>query len=462
MSVFRSTRGRLVLSALALFAVALLIGDGIVFASVATTQSQQADDVLVAQANLLASNAQDSNGQISFDSSDIETQAGIAVAAAIVTGNSVTAQTPDQPLTPDVLLGLARTVTSGGHSMFANVTDSHHVPRRVYVVQITKGNNPEVLVVSRSVAEMIATQGRTFLSLAVVSLALLVIGGLISYSLAGRALRPVRTIASTARSISEHDLGKRVEMKVPPDELGELVATFNAMLERLDAAFKTMSRFTADASHELRAPLALMRSEIEGTLSRARTREEYRQTLEALGGDIEHLSRLADQLLILARADAGALVPASEKVDIADFLHETGARWETTAEKRDVRIEVVAPSSGYVEADPGLLRRLIDNLVDNAVRVTGEGTPVSLRAYRADGGWNVEVADHGPGIPEDFRSRLFSRFSRADAARSPQDGGAGLGLALSQAIVRAHGGRIELVGEEDAGAVFRVHLPTPG
>lgn len=174
---------------------------------------------------------------------------------------------------------------------------------------------------------------------------------------------------------------------------------------------------------------------------------------------VEDDRRVADQLLILARADAGALVPAKENVEVADFLHENAARWESTAEARGARIEVSAPASGSVEADLALLRREVDNLVDNAVRHPNAGTAVAVRAYSANGGWNVEVADHGPGIPPEFRDRVFSRFSRPDTARSPEDGGAGLGLALSEAIARAHGGNLSLADEAGAGAVFRLYLP---
>ncbi len=455
-----STRGRLVISAVGVFAIALLVSDGIVFASLVTSQTQQADDVLVAQANLLGSSIQDSNGQLSFDGSDIETQTGIAVDAAIVVAQKVTAQTPNQPLSTSRLFQLSSQAIASGHPVFATVDDVHHVPRRVYAVPISGSRPAEVLVVSRAVAEMLAIQGRTFLSLVVVSIALLIMGGLLAYWLAGRALRPVRTIAGTARSISEHDLGKRVEVKVPPDELGELVTTFNEMLARLEAAFASMSRFTADASHELRAPLALMRSEIDRALNRARSKDEYRQTLVGLQGEIDHLARMADQLLILARADAGTLAPARQKIDVADFVHETGARWEPAAERKGVRIEVEAPSSGYVSADPALLRRVMDNLLDNAVRFTHEGTSVSLSAYQQNAGWNIDVADHGPGVPGAFRSSLFGRFSRSDAARSREDGGAGLGLALSRAIVLVHGGTLDVVDRRDAGAVFRIHLPS--
>jgi two-component system, OmpR family, sensor kinase len=462
MRVIKSTRGRLVLAAVGFFAVALLIADGAVLLSVALTQSQASDAALVSQAQLIASGLQDTNGQITFDGADLpaETQSGIAVDVAIVSSNTVVAQTSNQPLANATLFQLAAQAARNGTPLWADVLDSHNVPRRVYALPLTTGTNAiQTLVVSRSVAEMLDAQSRTLLILVAVSAALLVIGGAVSYWLAGRALQPVRTIAGMARSISEHDLNRRVDVKVPDDELGELVNTFNSMLARLEAGFMSMSTFTANASHELRAPLALMRSEVDGALSRSRSQDEYKRVLMSLREEVEHLSRLSDQLLILARADAGALLPAKEPIDVADFLHETAARWEDVAKKHASRVEVAAPDHGRMEADSALLRRVVDNLIDNALRHTGKGTPVTLRGYAADGGWNVEVADQGPGVPTNYRYKLFTRFSRADSARSPEDGGAGLGLALSAAIARAHGGTLELVQTDGPGAVFKLHVP---
>ena len=462
MSRLTGTRGRLGLLAVAAFAVALLIGDGAVLASVAVTQSQESDAVLVTQAHVIASNLQDSNGQLTLGGTDLpgETVSGVAVDAAVVSANTVVAQTPNQPLANSSLLSLAAQALRTGGPVWANVVDLHNVPRREYAIPVSTGSaTTDAIVVSRSVGEMLAAQRRTFLILFVVSAALLVIGGALSYWLAGRALRPVRTIAGLARSISEHDLHRRVEVKVPRDELGELVDTFNTMLARLEAGFISMGRFTADASHELRAPLALMRIQLEGTLSRSRTRDDYKQTLESLLVEVERLSQLADQLLILARADAGALLPAKEPVDVADFLHELGARWEGIALESETRLEVSAPSSGRMSADPALLRRVLDNLLENAFRHTAKGTAVVLRGYAADGGWNLEVADQGPGVAPEDRARLFTRFARTDSARSPENGGAGLGLALSAAIARAHGGTLGLVANGAPGANFRLHIP---
>jgi signal transduction histidine kinase len=202
-----------------------------------------------------------------------------------------------------------------------------------------------------------------------------------------------------------------------------------------------------------------MRSEVDGALSRSRSQDEYRRVLESLRQEVDHLSRLSDQLLILARADAGALVPAKEPIDVADFLHETAARWEDIAKTQGTQIEVSAPSSGRMEADPALMRRVVDNLVDNALRHTASATRVTLRGYQGSGGWNVEVADLGPGVAPGQRDKLFTRFGRADSARSREDGGAGLGLALSVAIARAHGGTLELVETGSPGAVFKLFVP---
>ncbi len=457
-----TTRGRLVLFSVAILALAVGIADATILASLSLTQSGESDAVLVAQAQVISATIEDANGNVRLDSPEIpgETPSGIAVDAVVISGTGVLAQTSSQPLSRSSLDTLRQRVTSVRAPVWADLVDSRGVLRRAYAMPLSSGSaSADVLVVSRSVGEMQSTQRRTLLFLVIGSLSLLVVGGTLAYWLAGRALRPVRTIAGLARSISEHDLHRRVEVKVPPDELGELVATFNSMLGRLEASFDSLRRFTADASHELRAPLTLMRSELEGALHRNRSREEYKRVLTALQVEVDHLSRLADHLLVLARADAGALVPEREVIDVADYLHEIAARWETVAERPGARVNVDAPSSGQVMADPRLIRRVLDNLLDNAVRHAPSETAVTLRAYPVEGGWNVEVADQGPGIPPERRGELFARFGKLDSARTPANGGAGLGLALSAAIARAHGDRLEYVAD-GPGATFRLHLPS--
>jgi signal transduction histidine kinase len=251
-----------------------------------------------------------------------------------------------------------------------------------------------------------------------------------------------------------------VDVPTPDDEVGELKATFNQLLARLDQSFQSLRRFTADASHELRSPLTLIRTELDVLLTRARQVDDYQLALRGVQDEVEHMSRVIDQLLVLAQADAGNLHLLRKDIDVADFVEETAARWQALAEARGVSLEVRSPSTGVVDGDPVLLRTVIDNLVDNAIRYSPTLALVTLSAQRSDGEWLIEVSDQGPGVPPDMRDRIFERFARADSVRTRRGGGVGLGLALSTAVVKAHGGRLELVDSNGQGASFRMHLPT--
>ncbi len=463
--ILAGTRIRLTLAFAAVLAVAIAVADVALYLALSRAETGAAADVLVSQANTIASGIDDLNGQLRFGAGDLptETQQGVAVEAAIVAPDGSISQTPGQALSDATLTGIAATArTKTTQAPPFSVRDSRGVPRLVYALplQTSQGAGAgTVLVVSRSVSELEAALNQTILFLAVLSLLVVLAGTLLAHRLAGNILEPVRRIAATARSLSQHELNRRVEVDVPPDELGELVETFNGMLARLEASFESLRRFTADASHELRSPLALMRSELEGTLARARTPVEYQQVLRGLEAEVEHMTRMVDQLLMLARADAGALRPAETNLDVADFLHETAARWRPVAESRHVRLDVDAPDSGSVWADPDLLRRLMDNLIDNATRHTPEGTAVRLTGAPTAGGWNVDVRDEGPGVPAAARSLLFGRFVRADGARARDTAGAGLGLALSRAIAETHGGSLQLLDQNGSGATFRLFLP---
>jgi heavy metal sensor kinase len=316
------------------------------------------------------------------------------------------------------------------------------------------------IVGNHPMSEIQSTLDQAAVLVVVVVVALVIIASVLGYWLAGRALRPVRVIAGAARDISEHDLNRRLSLDLPPDELGELAETFNAMLARLEAAFGTLQRFTADAAHELRAPLAMIRAELEVSLARARSVPDYQATHRLVLSEVERMSRLADQLLLLARADAGSLAPRFESVDLSDLLEETVDRWSSLAGSRGVRLALDPPSPGSLWADRELLRRLFDNLVDNAVRHSPEGEEVILTAGCEDGRWHVEVADAGPGVPASVRDTLFQRFARGDPARGRDTGGAGLGLALCAVIAGLHGGSVSLAPPDGppGGAHFVVDL----
>ena len=456
-----TTRGRLVLTQVVVLAFALLLSDIAVYVLLSTTEFRAADQVLVSQATTLGAGLDDNNGVISFAGKDLpnETQQGIAVDAAIVAANGAVVQTPGQPLDTTRLQGLASSAR-GGNVTWLTFTDTHGTPRRAMAQTINVGaGTPAVLVVSRSVQEIQTTLVRTALFLAGLSIGVVFVGALLARRLAGRVLRPVRRISGMARSLSEHDLHERVDIAVPNDELGELVETFNGMLARLEASFESLRRFIADASHELRSPLTLMRTELEGTLARPRSVDQYQGVLKDLESEVESMSRVADHLLYLARADAGGLNPAVTEVDVADMLLAAAARWRKLARSQTRTIDVAAPESGTVLADEDLLRRVLDNLLENALRHSPPGGRIDLSATRKDGHWLIDVRDQGPGVEPLLVPRLFQRFARADDARGRENGGAGLGLALSQAIAVAHGGTLELVDGQGPGATFRLELP---
>jgi two-component system OmpR family sensor kinase len=460
----RSTRGRLTLLALAAVGTSLVLADAAVLGSLDVTQSSEADQALVAQATLLSGSIDQVNGQPSFGGGDVsgETSTGVAVDAVIVTDGQVVAQSSGQSIAPGALRAIAAQSLGQHRPVWGDVTDVRNVPRRLYAVPLQLDQaRPSVLVVNRSVAELQSALRRTLLLVALLSVLTLGVTGLVANWLAGRVLRPVRTIAGLARGISEKDLHRRVEVRVPPDELGELVDTFNGMLDRLEADFESLRRFTADASHELRAPLALMRAELELSLSRTRHPSDYRSSQRTVLAEVEHLSRVADQLLLLARADAGTLKPVVEPIDVVDLMTETEHRWSAESARQSVVIHASKPAEGTVGADPSLLRRVLDNLIENAIRHAPPGSGVLLRAFQSGDAWVFEVADRGQGVPAELRPRLFDRFFSAEEARTRDgSGGAGLGLALCAAIARAHGGDLRLAEPAGGvGAVFQLWLP---
>jgi signal transduction histidine kinase len=183
--------------------------------------------------------------------------------------------------------------------------------------------------------------------------------------------------------------------------------------------------------------------------------------LRLLHSEVQHMTGVVERLLLLARADAGELKPRLEPLDVADFLHDAYGRWLTAASRQRVKLEVDAPDSGSVEADLDLTRRIIDNLVDNALRHSPRDGTVRLSAAMDGGGWQFEVADQGPGVPLAQRTRIFDRFASGDLARTPDaEGGTGLGLPLSAAFARVQSGQVRLVNRKGWGAVFQLWLPT--
>lgn len=241
-------------------------------------------------------------------------------------------------------------------------------------------------------------------------------------------LRSLSAATTSAQALSTDNLGRQ-RLFVPDDnaEIARLARAFNELLDRLEAAHATQQRFIADASHELRTPLTILKGEIEVALRRDRTAAEFREVLQRNREEIERLIRLAENLLTLARADAGEVLAAREPVDVGALCEEVCARLQPLARARDVTLNVETTVSRPVPADPVALDRVVFNLVENAVRFTPAGERVCVRSESDDAGVRIVVSDTGAGIAQEHLPRLFDRFYRVDAARTRSLGGAGPG-----------------------------------
>jgi two-component system, OmpR family, sensor kinase len=272
------------------------------------------------------------------------------------------------------------------------------------------------------------------------------------YALAAGALRPVEAMRRRAEAVTA---GEPSRLPVPSarDEVSRLAVTLNDMLARLQAAFEHERRFVADASHELRTPLALLRTELELALRRPRSHEELESALRSAAEETQRLSRLADDLLLIARADQGPLPMQRDDVSASDLLADAASRFANRAGSlgRELRVE---PTGLHVDADPLRVGQALVNLLENAL-AHGEGT-VELSAEERDGLVELHVRDGGPGFPDDFQARAFDRFSRADEARSR--GGSGLGLSIVELIAQAHGGSAGLRNNPSGGADVWISL----
>lgn len=287
----------------------------------------------------------------------------------------------------------------------------------------------------------------------------------VGYLVAGRAAGRVDEITTLAREIEASRLGQRLPVPAAHDEIGRLVETFNDMIGRLEASFDAMKRFTADASHELRSPLANIQATIEAALFRSRSAEEYRAALASADEDVSRLRAIVEDLLILARADSGRISLDREPVRLDVIAREVVESFRERAAEMGIEVRARAPEPATVSGDERWLRQLAFNLVDNAVKFAGFGSTrgsgsVDVAVATESGAALLTVSDTGPGIPPEALGRVFERFFRADRSRSrsAQDG-FGLGLSIASWVVDAHRGTIRAENVPGGGARFRVTIP---
>ena len=292
---------------------------------------------------------------------------------------------------------------------------------------------------------------------------LILVAATSGYFLADRSFRPVASMASYAAEISATNLHERLPVS-GGDELVRLARVINDLLDRLERSFEQQRRFMADASHELRTPTAIVRTEADVTLSRPmRTNEEYRESVVIIQDAARRLTRIVDDLFLLARADAGHLVVHRAPLYLEDVVDDATRGVRPLADRRGIRVALTNVVEAQVVGDADLLGRLLLNLLDNAIKHSPDGSTVEVDMSRHNGECAVAVIDAGPGIPAEARARVFERFFQVDASRARHDNsqtsGAGLGLAIARRIADVHGGRVELVDSRPGRTEFRLTVP---
>jgi len=375
-----------------------------------------------------------------------------------------------------------------GYGTFETLQSGGTHPVRMFTFPIVaQGRMVKVLQVGMSLEGLLRERQNFLWALATLTPLGLILAGGGGWLLARRVLRPVDQMTQAARRIGAERLAERLEGAEADDELGRLAHTLNEMLARLEAGFAQVRRFSADASHELRTPLTILKGEIEVALRSAREPAEYERVLASALEEVERMARMVDDLLMLSRADAGALRWDRGLVELDRLVEEVAKQGEVLGRARAIQVAIQSLEPLIAHGDEQRLRQLLLNLVDNAVKYTPQGGRVTLslrQAGRESGDllipspeavpncpvtqspdrptveWaEIAVQDTGVGIPAEALPRIFERFYRVDDARSREAGGTGLGLCIARTIAEAHGGRIAVESVPGAGSTFTLRLP---
>jgi heavy metal sensor kinase len=353
------------------------------------------------------------------------------------TGHVVAASSPALS-TPLLARGTLGTLT--GPRFLVRVVPRIDVdPIRLLVVPLTSSAGPGFVVVGGTLGDRRDALDRLLVAMLVGGPVALALTSLAGWRVAGGALRPVERMRREADAISVSEPARRLPVPQTGDELARLGATLNSMLDRLQEAFERERRFVDDASHELRTPLSILKMELDLALGRSRTPEELEAALRNASLETDRLVHLAEDLLVLARAERGRLPLRRTEVSLGEFLAQAVAAFDGKVRAAGARIDLEV-ESGPAWVDPTRLRQAVENLVENALRHSGPGGVIRIRAARSDDAVTISVEDSGPGFPEDLLPRVFEPFARSDSPVSEDGVGAGLGLTIVRAVAEAHGG----------------------
>jgi heavy metal sensor kinase len=461
--MINSFRFRLTLWYLLFFSLLFVLFSLFLHGVLSHALERRLDEALAVEANTTAAMLQDEfeemKGNVPAASSDAVSGMRLhGSLVAVLSGNRVLAASTPIPQ-PQVDFIAARASLDPAADLAVAVPQVAPNGARAAVHRVTVGGLDYQVVALQSrdelVGDLAVLRRVTLLALPLV----IVLAGLGGYWLASRSLAPLGWMAEQAHRITGSNLNTRLDIGNAAEELAVLSASFNELLSRLDLSFESMRRFVADASHELRTPLSIIRGEADVALSQERSAAEYRESLAIILDESRRLSRLVDDLLNLARADAGRLKLQSEEFYLNDLLAECCRSAQSLAAARGIALECRPAEDAPFRGDEELLRRLVMNLLDNAIRYTPPGGQVSAALEAQDSELRIRIADTGVGIAPDAAPHVFERFYRADIARSRQNGGFGLGLAIVKWIAESHHGEVALATHPGAGSTFTVTLP---
>jgi heavy metal sensor kinase len=415
---------------------------------------RQLDAELVARAAQVASTIQADGGNLALQGQGDEAFAvgGEFIGLYDRSGKLLDSSAPP-PKAADAIASFAASSSTSGSATLTSGTER----LRVRSLPVTDNGVLAVIVVVRSLASIDSAASQLVGILGLVlplAVAIAAVGG---YLLAYRALRPVEQLRRAAEDYGATDLSRRLAPReLRDDELGRLARTLDAMLDRVAAAVEQQRRFTGDASHELRTPIATIMADATLSLERARSADEYRAAIARIESEARRMAGIVEGLLLLARSDARSAATRSLDVDVRALLEASAERVASRASNHGVRVVTRVDGDILVADRDGGLEQVVDNLLDNALRYAPRESVIEVEAMARDGTARITVSDHGPGIAPNERTRVFERFHRGDGSRGP---GAGLGLAIARAIVETHGGGINAVETPGGGATFVVELP---
>lgn len=369
----------------------------------------------------------------------------------------VTRASPDAGNIPLLSAAQLRQARHGGLTLTRTL---YGEPERVTAAPVAEGEG-SVAIAGISLESSEATLRQVTVALIVGGAVFVILAGFGAYWLARAALAPVERLRREVAALSERDTGTTVRVPGTHDEIAALAGTMNDLLVRLRGALARQRAFVADASHELRTPFAVLRGELELAERPGRSREELSAAVASAAAEADRLTRITDDLLLLARGDEATLRVSLARTDMALLLVRSAERAGARAAAAGVTCRVDVPAGLMAVVDSGRIRQAVDNLIDNALRFAPRGTEVDLCAEMAGQELVIEVRDRGPGFPPPFLPHAFERFARPDLGRARDAGGAGLGLSIVQAIAQAHGGRAVAGNRDGGGAVVRLEIPSP-